>query len=170
MQSEQLAGLLRLVEGVTGEDSEEAQAIVGMLEAIAKAKALAERTAEAMHNGRFNTNRQHPSVLTKEQVVVNPPAFERIDEQAGCIYEELIDQPWIIGRAMFEFISMPDGRLRVVYPMFGKEGELDLEADIAEMRWVGDVVAGYVEPADWHPVTVMGSISVLTVAAGGIDE
>ena len=54
--------------------------------------------------------------------------------------------------------------------MLGGDGDLDLEAEVAPIHWVGDMVAGYVNAEDWFPVTVMGDMAVLTVAPGGIDE
>jgi hypothetical protein len=141
-----------------------------MFEQLTKAQSLAKRTADAMERGAFRTDRQHPSALRKEEVVVNPPAFQRVDEQICSFQREHPERAWIIAREMFEFISMPDGRLLVVYPMFGTAGSLDLDAEIADMRWVGDVVGGVVEAEDWFPVTVIGNLNIVTVAGGGIDE
>ena len=152
---------------------EEGRVLIEAIAQMGKMLDLAERTAEAIRAGAYATNRDDPGYLTKEQVVINPPAFEQIDQSARSFYMEHVaegDVSWVVDRMTFEFISLPDGRLRVGYPMLGGDGDLDLEAEVAPIHWVGDMVAGYVNAEDWFPVTVMGDMAVLTVAPGGIDE
>ena len=138
----------------------------GLVEQVRKTIALAERTAEALDAGAFRSFPGHPARLTKEQVMVNPPVFNEIHRAAGRISEEVTEEPFLIASKIFEYISRPDGRLLVVYPMLAKPDELDLDSDVVELQWVGDIVAGIVNPEDW---IILPSLWGTVMAAYGGD-
>ena len=162
-----LEEIMELMRSMTAEHGEEA---FGPLVDILKSVAMAQRTVAAMEQADFAMVPSHPNRLSKNEVIVNPPAFEAVNRAAGLIHNEVDGEPFVIVENIFEFISMADGSLRVVYPMLAKPTELDLDAEVAQLQWVGDVVAGCIDPADWFPVTTIGDLTILTDPSGGSYE
>ena len=157
-----------LMELLTSMGSDEAS-LKGLVDLV-KVANLAKRTVEALEGADFTLLPGHPSRLSKKEVLVNPPAFAEVDRLAGQIHSEIEDEPYIIVQNVFEFISMADGSLLVVYPMLAKPTELDLDAEVAHMEWVGDIVAGRIDPDDWFPCTTIGDLTILTDPRGGSYE
>ena len=80
---------------------EEGRVLIEAIAQMGKMLDLAERTAEAIRAGAYATNRDDPGYLTKEQVVINPPAFEQIDQSARSFYMEHVaegDVSWVVDR------------------------------------------------------------------------